>query len=51
MLANMYKTLNDRWRRDPWRTFFQLLLLMVAARLLLEFGSGFVDGMIEGFRD
>lgn len=47
----MLKTLADHWRRNPWIAFLQLVLAVVAVRLVMKFGGGFLDGMIEGFRN
>ena len=45
----MLKTLPHHWRRNPWIAFLHLALAMVAVRLVMEFGGGFVDGLIVGF--
>lgn len=47
----MMKTLIDHWRRNPWIAFLHLVLAVIALRLAMEFGGGFVDGMIEGLRN
>lgn len=46
----MFKTLLDHWRRNPWIAFPQLVLTIVVLRLVMEFGGGFVDGLIASFR-
>ena len=47
----MKLALLDRWRQAPLITSLQVILAFVLIRLLMEFGGGFVDGMIAGFTD
>ncbi len=45
------QALTVRFRRKPVSTLLAVIAVMVAVRLLGEFASGLIDGLVVGFTD